>query len=350
MSWSPLSRNPHADRTWSDAQWPVHTRGPSSSSDVGLVTRMCETAIEVDVRVVGAVARCRRSHCPTVTKEVVSGTISMHRDSWASKPRLAVVEVVVSPEPGPLRRLVTLEVFQRTHTCWVELRCLGRRSCWTTPLWRSRACTNRGVVWRCVARPHVHVGMVISQHTAGIRQSSGSTQTPWNTRHVSGTSYSVTKETRVSLSLTSRSSTSNVYVSSVGASNQATGVLSCHASNYWNCHSLSGQCFFAHLDIGASRHWQIKVKLVQMNRGTWWSWVRRGLTQDPSCGAGRPKLFTTREGHTTLLLRNANLRPIQKKKTTFPVDDDRASVVVLSFRESREMMGHRKRKETMEEK
>ena len=32
---------------------------------------------------------------------------------------------------------------------------------------------------------------------------------------------------------------------------------------------LSGQCFVAHLDIGASWHWQIEVKLVQMNRGNW---------------------------------------------------------------------------------
>ena len=38
------------------------------------------------------------------------------------------------------------------------------------------------------------------------------------------------------------------------------------------------------------------------------------------------------------------------QKKAFPVDDDRASVVVLSFRESREIMGQWKRKERMEEK
>ena len=64
----------------------------------------------------------------------------------------------------------------------------------------------------------------------------------------SGPSYTGTNETRVSLRLTSRQSTSNVYVSSVGASNEPQ-----EDRHYSNPHTalaspFSGQCPAAHAD------------------------------------------------------------------------------------------------------
>ena len=42
----------HVSFTWRTAQWPVQPEGPWWSSDVGLVTRKRQKAVEVDVRIV----------------------------------------------------------------------------------------------------------------------------------------------------------------------------------------------------------------------------------------------------------------------------------------------------------